>query len=126
MSVVIRKAVSRLAQLVVVLFVVSFGVFLLTALLPGDPAVAVLGEGHSPAEYAQLRDRMGLDQPLLQRYGQWLWGALHGDLGESLVPPRTGVAERVFAAFPVSLEIAALALVIAVGCAVPLAMWSAY
>jgi len=126
MSTVVRKGGIRLAELIVVLLVVSFGVFLLTSLLPGDPAVAVLGKGHPPEEYAQLRHQMGLDEPLLQRYWSWLQGALTGDLGQSLVPPKTGVAERVFAALPVSVEIAVLGLLIAVGCAVPLAMWSAY
>lgn len=126
MSAVLRKVGVRLAELVVVLLVVSFGVFMLTALLPGDPAVAVLGKGHPPEAYAELRAQMGLNQPLLQRYWEWLQGALTGDLGQSLVPPRTGVTERVLAALPVSAEIAILGLLIAVVCAIPLAMWSAY
>lgn len=126
MSTVISKLGVRIVELVIVLLLVSFGVFMLTSLLPGDPAVAVLGKGHSPAEYAQLRHQMGLDQPLLQRYWEWLQGALTGDLGQSLVPPKTAVAERVLTALPVSAEIAVLALVIAVVCAIPLAMWSAY
>lgn len=121
-----RKIVFRIVELVVVLLLVSFGVFMLTALLPGDPAVAVLGKGHSPAEYAAMRHQMGLDEPVLQRYWEWLQGALTGNLGQSLVPPRTGVTDRVLAALPVSAEIAILGLLIAVVCAVPLAMWSAY
>lgn len=121
-----RRLAIRLAELVAVLLVVSFGVFLLTSLLPGDPAVAVLGKGHPPEDYAALHEQMGLDQPLLQQYWHWLQGAVTGDLGTSLVPPKTGVGERVMAALPVSAEIAVLGLLIAVVCAVPLAMWSAY
>lgn len=122
----IRKLATRIAELVAVLLVVSFGVFMLTALLPGDPAVAVLGKGHPPEDYAALRHQMGMDQSLLHRYWDWLQGAVTGDLGTSLVPPKIGVSERVLTALPVSAEIAVLGLLIAVVCAIPLAMWSAY
>lgn len=120
------RVVRRVAELAAVLLLVSFGVFMLLSLVPGDPAVAVLGEGKKPEEYAAMREQMGLDQPLLQRYADWLGAAMHGDLGQSLVPPTGDVLDRILSALPVSLELAALGLGMALVLAIPLAMWSAY
>lgn len=116
----------KFGELVAVLLVVSIGVFLLVALLPGDPAVVILGEGHPPSAYAETRAQLGLDEPVAQRYLGWLGGALTGDLGDSLVPPQVGVTERVLSALPVSAELAVLGLLIALVLAIPMAMWSAY
>lgn len=113
-------------ELGAVLFLVSAGVFLLVSMVPGDPAVAVLGEGRAPEEYAALRAELGLNDPVHQRYLDWLGGVLTGDLGTSLVPPQVGVGDRILAALPVSLELAILGLTLALLIAVPLAMWSAY
>lgn len=121
-----RQVGIKLAELVGVLLIVSFGVFMLMSLLPSDPAVAVLGKGHPPEAYAELRAQMGLNEPVLQRYLEWLGGAVTGDLGQSLVPPQSDVVDRILAALPVSLELAFLGLLIAVVVSVPLAMWSAY
>src|SRR5690348_2965259 len=109
----VRALLRRPGQLVAVLALVSFGVFLLVALLPGDPAAAILGPGHPPQDYAALRTELRLDQPLLQRYAAWLGGALTGDLGQSIVPPHASVVDRIGSALPVSLELAALGVIIA-------------
>lgn len=116
----------RVVELAAVLMIVSFGVFMLLSLVPGDPAVAVLGEGRTPAEYAAMREKLGLDEPLLTRYLDWLTGVLTGDFGRSLVPPESDVLTRILRALPVSVELAVLGLVMALVVAVPLAMWSAY
>lgn len=121
-----RKVLTRLAELVVVLALVSFGVFLLVALLPGDPATAILGPGHPASDYAQLRSELGLDHSLFQRYGDWLGHALSGDLGHSIVPPNLGVMTRIGEALPVSLELAGLGMAIALLIAIPLSLVSAY
>ena len=123
---VARRFLLPVVELVAVLFLVSLGVFLLLSLVPGDPAVAVLGEGRTPAEYDALREQLGLNDPLMTRYGDWLGGVLTGDLGTSLVPPQTAVLDRIASALPVSLELAVLGLVMALTLALPLAMWSAY
>lgn len=125
-SPVARRFLLPVLELAAVLLLVSLGVFLLLSLVPGDPAVAVLGEGRTPAEYDALREQLGLNDPLLARYGDWLGGVLRGDLGTSLVPPQSAVADRIASALPVSLELAALGLVMALALALPLAMWSAY
>jgi len=122
----VRELLRRLGQLVAVLALVSFGVFLLVALLPGDPTAAILGPGHPPEDYAALRSELGLDQPILQRYAEWLGNALTGDLGHSIIPPHAAVSDRIAAALPVSLELAALGLTIALVVALPLALLSAY
>lgn len=122
----LRRPALRVLELLGVLFIASIGVFSLVVLMPGDPAVDILGAGRAPAEYAALRAELGLDEPLVTRYLDWLGGVLGGDLGRSVVPPQSDVTDRVLSALPVSLEIAALGLLIALLIAVPLAMWSAY
>ncbi|MEE4492714.1 ABC transporter permease [Streptomyces sp. BE230] len=122
----LRRPALKVLELVGVLLIASMGVFSLVVLLPGDPAVDILGGGRSPAEYAELRTELGLDQSLVTRYLDWLGGVLTGDLGQSVVPPQSDVTDRVMSALPVSFEIAALGLLIALLIAVPLAMWSAY
>lgn len=120
-----RKVLVRLAELVAVLLIVSFGVFLMVALIPGDPAVAILGEGRPPAQYEALRQELGLNDPVLMRYFDWLGGAVTGDLGNSIMPPQTPVLDRLLAALPVSLQLAVMGMVIALVVAIPLALWSA-
>jgi len=120
-----RGVLVRLAELAAVLLIVSFGVFLMVALIPGDPATAILGEGKPPEQYEALRQELGLNDPILQRYFDWLGGALHGDLGTSILPPHTPVGERLLGALPVSLELASLALIIAIAVSIPLALWAA-
>jgi peptide/nickel transport system permease protein len=120
-----RRLALRLGELVAVLLLVSFGVFMMVSLMPGDPAVAVLGEGHTPAEYAAKRTELGLDGNVFARYVDWLGNALTGDLGRSLVPPNSDVVHRVLSALPVSVELAGLGLLMALVLAIPLAMWSA-
>lgn len=123
---VFRRILLRLIELVAVLLLVSFGVSLLLALVPGDPAVAALGEGHTPAEYAAARAEMGLNDPILTRYFDWLGGVLHGDFGTSLLAPQLPVLDRITAALPVSLEVAFMGVLMALLVAIPLALWAAY
>lgn len=121
-----RMVLTKLLLVVPVLFLVSLGTFVLLDLGPGDPAAELLGESGSAADYAFIREEMGLDQPLWQRYGEWLWGVVRGDLGNNLVPPIEPVADRLLRAFPVNLELAVLAILLALAISVPLAVWSAY
>lgn len=120
-----RTVIDKVIELVVVLFIVSLGTFALVSLIPGDPSVAVLGEGRAPEEYARVRAEMGLDDPFLTRYWDWLSGALQGDLGQSMVPPQGEVTESIGLALPVSFQLAFMGLVIAIAASIPLAMYSA-
>lgn len=122
----LQLAARRAITVVPVLLLVSFGTFLLVALGPGDPVAEILGETGTAADYARIRGELGLDEPLGQRYVSWLGAALQGDLGTSLVPPIEPVSTRLARAFPVNLQLAAMALALALVVSVPLAMWSAY
>jgi peptide/nickel transport system permease protein len=93
-------------------------------LLPGDPAVAILGEHATPALVAQLRMQLGLDQPLYVQYATYVDGILHGDFGRSLVDNQPVLAE--FAVrFPGTLELTAGALFFAIGAGIPLGRFAA-
>jgi peptide/nickel transport system permease protein len=88
----------RLLQLIPVLFGISLVVFLIMALLPGDPALAILGPYATPESLASLRVELGLDEPLWRRYLIWLGQLLQGDLGRSVTlqrPVMDEIAERV-------------------------------
>lgn len=75
----------RLLVSIPLVLLVSMLTFLLEALVPGDTARTILGQNFTPEAYQQLRQQLGLDQSLPARYGQWLLGALQGDLGVSPV-----------------------------------------
>jgi peptide/nickel transport system permease protein len=74
----------RLALLALVLAMVSILTFGIVNVLPGDVATAILGDTATPGQVIALRERMGLDQPVVTRYLIWVGGVLHGDLGKSL------------------------------------------
>lgn len=121
-----RKVFRRLAELVAVLFLVSFGTFWMVSLMDTDPAVSILGEGQTDAAYAEVREDLGLNDPLLTRYADWLGSALQGDLGTSVVPPYSEITDRIGSALPVSIELAILGMGMALLMCIPLAMWSAH
>jgi len=122
----LRAIAQKLLMLVPVLLIVSFGTFLLLELVPGDPAVAVLGPDASAEEYARVNQQLGLDKPFFERYFSWLGDALHGDLGNSVVRPSTSVVSLIASRMPVTLEIAALSLGMALLIALPLGIITAY
>ena len=76
--------VRRILLGLLVLALVSVVVFAATQALPGDPARAILGRSATPTSLKALRDQLGLDQPVLQQYWDWVTGLLHGDFGTSL------------------------------------------
>jgi len=76
---------KRAGDAILTAFLVFSFVFFAMRLLPGDPAVAMLGDRASAEAIENVRRTLGLDQPLLVQYGQFLWGLLHLDLGRSLV-----------------------------------------
>lgn len=110
----------RLARLVGVLFVVSVGTFLMVSLIPGDPAIAILGQGATPDQLAFVRDQLGLDEPLPQRYFDWVTGFLTGDLGETVIRPSRPVGDVLSSALPITLELAFLAMLMALAVGIPL------
>lgn len=106
----------RLAGLILTLIVVSFLIFAIMDLLPGDPASIMLGTSASPDTLAALRHQLGLDQPLLLRYGHWVSDVLTGDLGQSYtygVPVAGLIAERLAVTIPLALSAILLSIAIA-------------
>ncbi len=109
----------RLLGLAATLFLVSLITFAVVHVLPGDPAVLILGHEASPEILANLRATLGLDRPLPVQYLSWLAGALRGDLGQSLrhnLPVSQLIGERL----PVTASLAVLATLLAVAIALPL------
>src|SRR5688572_21652636 len=105
--------------------VVTMFTFALFNLLPGDPALTVLGDTATPEQVAQVRAELHLDDPLPQRYADWVGGIVQGDFGESL-RTRTPVLETILSRLPISLEIMLAAQVLALAIAIPLALATAY
>ncbi|WP_328535885.1 ABC transporter permease [Streptomyces sp. NBC_00344] len=107
-----KYLLTRVRQSLITLFLVSVVVFAGIRALPGDPALAMAGEERSPAALAAIRRSYGLDDNIVVQYGRYIGHALTGDLGNS---SRTGlpVADAIGAALPITLELSALALLLA-------------
>ena len=120
----LRLLARRAFGLVSTLLVVSFLIFLAMNVLPGDPAAVMLGTSAQPDTLAALRTQMGLDAPMLVRFGRWIGGALTGDFGISYtygVPVAGLVGERLL----VTLPLAALSTLIAILVSIPLGVTAA-
>jgi len=119
-----RYLLRRLVAFAATLFVVSVLVFVVIRVLPGDPAVIIMGTEGSPEAAAALRRAMGLDRPLAVQYGEWIGRALRGDLGRSIqydVP----VGSLVLSRFRVTLPLTCLAALFMTAVALPLGMHAA-
>lgn len=115
----------RIGALIPLLLIISFIVFSLSQLLPGDPAIVLAGgQKATPEGIARARDKLHLDQPFVEQYVIWLGDTVRGDLGESFFDHRT-VSESVSDRFPVTLSLAIGALVLTVVVGVPLGIFAA-
>ncbi len=116
--------VRRIAQIVPTLIFVSMLIFGLQQLLPGDPAMVLAGEERDPTVIAHLRQKLHLDEPLPIRYLYWVNGVVHGDFGESLRIQKPVLA-LILEKLPVTLELALIAIVIALAIGIPAGIVSA-
>jgi len=103
---------------------VSMLIFGLQQLLPGDPALIMAGEERDPKVLAEIREQYKLDQPIPIQYLYWVKGVLSGNLGESM-RLKSSVASLVSEKLPVTLQLAAMALLIAIGIGIPAGIVSA-
>lgn len=103
----------RLLTSIPLLLIVSFLIFSLIVLVPGDAAVALAGPNPDAERIAAVRDRLGLNDPYLVQYWHWLTSALQGDLGDSLFTSQT-VWSSITARLPATLSLAGLALALAI------------
>ncbi len=104
---------ARVLGILCTLWIVSVLVFGLQQLLPGDPAVVLAGEDRSPETVAAIRQLWRLDEPIWVQYGHWLGRVLQGDLGQSM-RLNMSVAELLAQKLPVTLQLASMALLIAI------------
>jgi peptide/nickel transport system permease protein len=117
---ILRRAVAFLATL----FVVSLLVFTVVRVLPGDPALLIMGTEGSTEAAAALRRAMGLDRPIPVQYVEWLGGALRGDLGRS-IQYDVAVGRLILSRLAVTLPLTGLAAVFMTLVAVPLGIYAA-
>ena len=114
---------NRLGQLIPVLVGISVIAFLMLRLIPGDPAVIMLGTHATPKQVTELRAELGLDRPVWEQYWVFVRGALHGDLGMSVFARRP-VASVILERVPTTLGLVVYAVVIAVVLSLPAAIAS--
>jgi peptide/nickel transport system permease protein len=114
----LRFIVRRFLATLLIVFLVSIAVFSLTLLIPGDPAITISGESATPEQIERTRERLGLDEPVLAQYWDWMSGVLQGDLGTSLfssLEVSTAIAQR----FPATLSIALGAAIVTLILSIP-------
>ena len=119
-----RYLLYRAVESLVALWLASIIVFAGMRALPGDPAIALSGEGRDPAVNAAIRARYGLDQPVPVQYVRWVSLAVTGDLGTSIrtgLPVTTEIVRRI----PTTLELALLAGLFAILLGIPLGIIAA-
>ena len=121
-----KYVAKRLFGMIPVAFLITVIAFGLLYLLPGDPAMAILGEERAgnKAAYQALRTELGLDDPIYVQYGRWLGNLLRGDMGTSI---RTNepIADMVTRRLPVTIELGILAVLLGAAIALPTAVISA-
>ena len=113
----LKYVLKRLVLLIPVLLGVSFIIFTIMNMIPGDAATLILGETASQEAKDQLNEELGLNDPFFVRYGNYILDALHGDFGESY-RSRQPVFDEIFARFPTTFKLASGAIILAIllGC----------
>jgi peptide/nickel transport system permease protein len=115
----------RIGRLLLVFVVVTFFTFFLLDQAPGDPAALRAGLNPTPEALAEIRTELGLDDPLIVRYGNWLSDAVRLDFGDSLIIDGFSSWDLISESLPKTFELMVLAEIMAISIAVPLAMASA-
>jgi peptide/nickel transport system permease protein len=115
---------SRLLQALPVILLATFMVFSLLKLVPGDIAVTLAGDNASDIRIAEIKRIYGLDRPFMVQYGAWLGKAVQGDLSQSLLSGEK-VVDSISRAFPNTLLIVAIALMLALATGIPMGIVAA-
>ena len=119
---------KKVITLIMTLFLVSVAAFLAFQIIPGDVVGAILGTEATPEREEQLREELGLNDPPVKRYFDWMTGVLQGDLGVSYrysknMSEMMPVAELIGDKLPVTLMLALLSLILIVAVSIPLGVW---
>jgi peptide/nickel transport system permease protein len=117
--------VRRILATIPVMGVVAVFVFSLLYLSPGDPAAIIAGDQATSEVVEQVRQQLGLNQPFLQQFGNWIWKILHGDLGHSIFANQP-VSQMILQRVEPTLALAICAMLISVAIAVPLGVLAAW
>ena len=119
-----KYILKRILGLIPVMVGVTFMIFFIMNLTPGDPARMILGEEAEQASLEKLREEMGLNEPLLVQYGKYMLGLAKGDMGISY-KTETSVIGEIITRFPYTLKLAVFAILISVSISIPLGVISA-
>ena len=122
---IIRYVVKRLLQMILVLLGMTFVVYMLLSIAPGDAAMVRLSADATPEEVEAYREELGLNDPVLVRYGHYMYNLLlKGDMGSSYVSEKS-VSEQLMDKFPVTAKFAVITTVVMLIIAIPLGVASA-
>lgn len=116
--------IKRLIAVIPTAFIGSVLIFALVQIIPGGAAEAVAGAEAPPEVIERLREEMGLNRPLYVQFGEWFGNLVQGDLGRSLIDRRS-IASDIAMRFPMTLELAILALLVSLLIGIPLGILAA-
>ena len=120
----LRYIAQRLLAIIPIVLGISFLIFAIMSLTPGDPARMILGENVPQYEVDALREEMGLNDNVLVQYGRYMFNAIRGDLGQSYLSGLP-VMEEILERFPTTVKVALGAVILSVGIGIPLGVLSA-
>lgn len=117
--------IRRIISTIPVMVIVALFVFSLLYIAPGDPAVVIAGDQATPEDVEKIRKALGLDRPFVERFGEWSWRILHGDLGTSMF---TGlpVTQLISQRLEPTLSLMVVTLILAIVVAVPMGVIAAW
>jgi len=113
-----KYIVRRLLSIIPILWLVSLMVFAMIHLVPGDPVLVILGTSAEPEQIELMRQRLGLDQNIAIQYWRWATALLQGDLGTSIISNEP-VAKLIWERMPVTISVAAVALLFSLTISLP-------
>ena len=117
--------IRRVLQIIPVILIATFVVFMVIDFIPGDPAQSLVGQDATPEQLQVIREDMGLDKPILQRYASWLFNMVRGDMGKSLIS-RAQVSQLIGFALPATLLLTLGVIAVALVIGIPLGVLLAY
>lgn len=113
--------IKKLLSFIITLIMISLLTFLVFQLLPGDPVNIILGTEADPAQAEALREELGLNLPMNERYFNWIGGLLKGDLGSSL-RYRLPVMDMLLLSLPITAALSVITLIITIALVLPLSL----
>ena len=106
------------------MLIISTIVFLVIRVIPGDPALVIAGIDASESDIEEIRAKLGMNKPILQQYGEWIWNIARLDFGNSMISVQP-VTQLILERFPLTLALALLGLIISILISIPLGVVSA-